>query len=280
MGKSVINISTRRLSKDLKRNIKLVSKIKNEIANLKDYTLNEIDNAIQSRLSIREAQYYKKHLNITDKPGGLGFSIGFDHTNSLMRRLEYGHNSFRLWSRISPEKAKYTKKDKKPYYDIPIAYYLRIGSKTGSSYNLAPALNFLSQNLRASRFRTLEKPKQYTPYTTTTKRISKRFQGSKFRFDAEMASSWKSSGLEESTGIKANQLLGAAISGTLQTIKKGKNVGGQRMVYTHLVKFRRMSEKNKHLFVIPKRRGAHAISNTSFKLYDKIWSVYITMVRQ
>ena len=106
-----------------------------------------------------------------------------------------------------------------------------------------------------------------TSYKSTSKPLASKFKGSEFRFSEEMASSWKARGFEKTTGLTARQLMGAYISGTVQTIRFGKNQGQQRMIYTHLVAFKRMDESNKHLFYIKGRQGLHAIKQLN-KLLD------------
>lgn len=194
--------------------------------------------------------------------------------------MEYGYKSYYLWDKIDPSKAKRTKKDNKIYYDIPFKYYLLRNLNKDRPYTLydrkkpaerSPHL-FLVESMRASRFREATAYNRrgtavaFTPYKSTTKTIPTKFKGPSFRFDKEMAATWRERGYETITGLKAEHLFGGAISGTVQTIKRGPNAGKQRMIYTHLVVFRRMGETNKGHFFIKGRRGLRAISTVSKKI--------------
>lgn len=278
MSSVTLQLSVDSLPEDLRKNRRKLGKLKGDITKLKKTALSELDSLVNSRLSPRESKYYHKNITVTNHD--LGFTIDFDVSNDIMRRLEYGHRSFYLWDKIDPAKAKRTKEDKKVYYDIPFKYYLLRSLGTKRSYSLynqskfierSPHL-FLTESMRASRFREATKYNRkgmattFTPYKSTTKTIPTKFQGPKFRFDKEMAATWEARDYEKISKLKAKQLTGGVISGTRQTIKRGKNAGQQRMIYTHLVVFRRLDENNKSNFYIKGRKGLQAIKAVNKKI--------------
>jgi len=281
MSSATLHISVDSLPEDLKKNRRKLGRLKGDITKIKNSALQDLENLISSRLSHREGKYYRRNIEVIDHSPNLGFTIGIDTSEGLMRRLEYGYKSFYLWDKIDPSKAKRTKKDKKVYYDIPFKYYLLRNLGRNKSYTLydykrkppegSPHL-FLVGSMRASRFREATEYNRrgtavaFTPYKSTTKTIPTKFKGPSFRFDKEMAATWRERGYETITGLKAEHLFGGAISGTVQTIKRGPNAGKQRMIYTHLVVFRRMDETNKGHFFIKGRRGLRAISTVSKKI--------------
>lgn len=281
MRNATLVISVDSLPEDLKKNRRRLGRFKGEITKIKNSTLQELDNLVSSKLSSKEGKYYRRNVEVVDHAPNLGFTIGIDTSEGTMRRLEYGYKSYYLWDKISPAKAKRTKKDKKVYYDIPFKYYLLRNLGRGRSYTLydykrkppegSPHL-FLVSNLRAFRYREATAYNKrgtaiaFTPYKQTTRSIPTKFKGPWFRFDKEMAATWRRRGYEETTGLKAEHLFGGVISGTVQTIKRGPNAGKQRMIYTHLVVFRRMDETNKGHFFIMGRKGLRAIDAMRKKL--------------
>lgn len=278
MNSVTLQISVDSLPDDLKKNRRKLGRLKGDITKLKKATLSELDSLVVSKLSPREGKYYRKNISVTDHD--LGFTIDFDVSDPTMRRLEYGYRSFYLWDKIDPSKAKHSKKDNKVYYDIPFKYYLLRRLNTNRPYSLynqskfveRSPHKFLTENMRASRFREATAynrkgaPVAFTPYKSTTRTLPTKFKGPSFRFDREMATTWEERGYEKISKLSAKQLMGGVISGTIQTIKRGKNAGQQRMIYTHLVVFRRMDENNKSHFFIRGRKGLRAMSTLNKKI--------------
>lgn len=284
MNSTTLQISVDSLPEDLKKNRRKLGRLKGDITKIKNSALQDLENLVSSRLSHREGKYYRRNIEVTDHSPNLGFTIGIDTSDGTMRRLEYGYKSFYLWDKINPAKAKRTKKDNKIYYDIPFKYYLLRNLNRYRPYTLydrkkfverSPHL-FLVGSMRASRFREATEYNRrgtavaFTPYKSTTKTIPTKFKGSEFRFSKEMAATWRERGYETVSRLKAEHLLGGIISGTVQTIKRGPNAGKQRMIYTHLVVFRRMDETNKGHFFIKGRRGLRAISTISKKIESEL----------